>query len=323
LKKVFLFSLLLAVAFFSAVGAGTATAQSDQLNIITTVFPIFDFTRTVGADHVQVSQLLPPGADSHSYEPTPREIVRLQEADLFIYVGGESDAWIDSILESLGKDAPQTLKLIDSVRAVPEELVEGMQEEEGHDHEGEHEEHDEHGEEVVYDEHIWTAPQNAVLMTQAIAAKLIEVDSSNAAAYEENAAAFVKKLEALDASYRGFIEYAARKTIVVGDRFPFRYLADAYGLEYYAAFPGCSADVEPSAATIAFLVDKVKADQIPVVFYIESSNHKVADTIASATGAKALLLHSAHNVTQAEIDAGATYLSIMIENMPKLHEALN
>lgn len=293
-----------------ATGWVNTSAQDNNLNILTTVFPAFDFARTVGGEAVEVSQLLPPGADTHTYEPSPRDVLRIRNADLFIYVGGESENWIDAILESLGDDAPETLKLIDTVNAVPEEVVEGMQEEEDPE------------EGLVYDEHIWTSPANAILMTQAISRKLSELDSANTANYETNTAAHIAELEKLDEAYQDMIGLAKHRTIIVGDRFPFRYLADAYGLDYYAAFPGCSAVVEPSAATIAFLIDKVKAEQIPVIFYIEFSNQKIANTIAEATGAKTLLLHSAHNVSGEEIDAGVTYLSLMNENLPRLREAL-
>jgi zinc transport system substrate-binding protein len=176
---------------------------------------------------------------------------------------------------------------------------------------------------VVYDEHIWLSPLNAIKMADAIAASLTESDPAHAPDFESHRAALDQKLQELDQTFRDIVKSAKRKTIIVGDRFPFRYLTEEYGLEYYAAFPGCSAEVEPSASTVAFLIDKVKTEKIPVVFYIEFSTHKIADAIADATGAKTMLLHSAHNVSQEDIDSGITYLSIMTENAEKLREALN
>lgn len=285
------------------------------MNILTTIFPIYDFARTVAGDHADVSMLLPPGAESHTYEPTPRDILKIQNADLFIYIGGESDIWVDQILSSLGDKKPRTLVLIHSVNALPEEVVPGMQAEEESPTSGE--------DEVVYDEHIWTSPLNAIKMVDAITVALSELDPAHAADFENNRAALDQKLQELDQTFRDIVKTAKRKTIIVGDRFPFRYLTEEYGLEYYAAFPGCSAEVEPSASTVAFLIEKVKAEKIPIVFYIEFSTHKIADAIADATGAKTMLLHSAHNVSQEDIDSGITYLNIMSENAEKLREALN
>lgn len=311
-KRLFILVQILIILF---VKVGFVAAEDQKLNILTTIFPIYDFTRTIATDHADVSMLLPSGADSHSYEPTPRDILKIQNADLFIYIGGESDIWVDQILTSLGDKKPQTLLLINFVNALPEEVVPGMQAEEEHDSSGKTE--------IVYDEHIWLSPLNAIKMADAIAASLTESDPAQAADFENNRVALDQKLQELDQTFRDIVSSAKRKTIIVGDRFPFRYLAEEYGLEYYAAFPGCSAEVEPSASTVAFLIDKVKAEKIPIVFYIEFSTHKIADAIANATGAKTMLLHSAHIVSQEEIDSGITYLSIMNENAEKLREALN
>jgi len=313
MKKRLLFLIQILVILFAK--AGLVTAEDQKMNILTTIFPIYDFARTVAGDHADVSMLLPPGAESHTYEPTPRDILKIQNADLFIYIGGESDMWVDQILSSLGDKKPRTLVLIHSVNALPEEVVPGMQAEEESPTSGE--------DEVVYDEHIWTSPLNAIKMVDAITVALSELDPAHAADFENNRAALDQKLQELDQTFRDIVKTAKRKTIIVGDRFPFRYLTEEYGLEYYAAFPGCSAEVEPSASTVAFLIEKVKAEKIPIVFYIEFSTHKIADAIADATGAKTMLLHSAHNVSQEDIDSGITYLNIMSENAEKLREALN
>lgn len=302
-------------------GCGTAGTQStadaaDKLSIVTTIFPQYDFTRQIVGDHAEVTMLLKPGAESHSFDPTPQDIKKIQNADLFIYTGGENDVWVDGILSSMGESQPETLKLLDCVPTVTEELVEGM--EQAHE---EDEAHAEEEEEV--DEHVWTSPQNAMRIVDKIAAVLSEKDAANAADYQANSAAYVEKLRGLDENFRDVVTSGARKTVLFGDRFPFRYLADAYGLKYYAAFSGCSTESEADAATVAFLVDEVKKDQLPVVFTIEFSNGRIADSIADATGAKKLILHSCHNVSAEDMAGGATYLSLMEQNVENLREALN
>jgi zinc transport system substrate-binding protein len=200
---------------------------------------------------------------------------------------------------------------MDSVDLVEEEVVEGMQEEEEEEEEG-----------PAYDEHIWTAPENAKRIVRAITETLCEADGGNADYYEQNAAAYEAELDALDADFREVTENAARKTIVFGDRFPFRYFSDAYGLEYYAAFPGCSTETEASAATVAFLIDKIKEEGIPVIFYIELSNERMANAISEASGAKPLLLHACHNISKDDFGSGASYLELMRKNVETLKEAL-
>lgn len=275
----------------------------DKKKVVTTIFPQYDFTRQVVGERSEVSMLLPPGAESHSYEPTPQDIIKIQEADLFIYVGGGSDSWVDEILESMGEKAPKTIKLIDCVDVLEE-----------HEHEG----HD-----VEYDEHVWTSPKNVVKIVDKINHTMAEIDSKNKVVYQKNSKKYKNDLIDLDKSFREVIDSAKHKTIVVGDRFPFRYLVDEYKISYYAAFPGCSSNSEPSAATVAFLTDKVKSENIPAVLYIEFSNHKVADAIAEATGTKTMLLHSCHNVSKEDIKSGVSYLDLMNQNIEVLREALN
>jgi zinc transport system substrate-binding protein len=254
--------------------------------------------------------LLPPGAESHSFEPSPRDIITIQNSDIFIYTGGESDDWIDRILESMSTDNMRILAMMDAVDAAEEEIVEGMEEE------------DEEGEEIAYDEHVWTSPQNAILIVKAITELLCEADPANADFYRQNAAAYSEELARLDAAFNEVIAGAKRKTIVFADRFPFRYFAVVYGLSYFAAFPGCSTETEPSAATVAFLINKIRAEKIPVVFHIELSNERLADTISVGTGAKKLLLHACHNISKRDFDAGIGYLDLMRANIGNLKEAL-
>lgn len=287
-------------------------AQSGKLNIVATIFPQYDFARAVTGDRADLTLLLHPGAESHSYEPSPKDIIKIQKSDIFIYVGGESDEWIDGILSSLDTSSMQIIKLMDCVDPVVEEDVPGM--------EGGHEED---GDGYEYDEHVWTSPKNAIKITQAISDAACKADSENASYYKEKTVEYVKELGALDAGFQEAADNGKRKTLVFGDRFPFRYFTDAYGLSYLAAFPGCSSETEPSAATLANLIDHVKKEHIPYVFYIELSDEKVADTICEATGAKKLLFHSCHNLTKNEFESGATYVSLMKNNLKNLETALN
>jgi len=312
LKKIILILLTVTAILFGFSGCkqkNAATRNADgKLNVTVTVFPSYDFVRQIAKDKVNLNLLLPPGAESHSFEPSPRDIITIQNSDIFIYVGGESDAWVKRILESMNTDNMKILSMIETVEAVEEEIVEGMQEDEE--------------EEPAYDEHVWTAPGNAMLIVNAIAELLGETDPANAGFYWENAIDYISKLGELDTSFREVTTGAKRNTIIFADRFPFRYFADAYGLKYYAAFPGCSTETEPSAATVAFLINKIKAEKIPVVFHIELSNERMADTISEGTGAKKLLLHACHNVSKRDFEAGLGYLDFMRKNVENLREAL-
>lgn len=503
--------LLLALPAGCAPGTAAPQGQDDaKLDIVTTIFPPYDFVRAIAGENVRLTMLLPPGAESHSFEPTPQDIITIQNCDVFIYVGGDSDAWIEEILASMDTSHMRILSLMDMVDVKEEAIVEGMEHShEGHAHDavdpahvkdrplanweggwatietalangaldtyvraqaeehgasfetqyatfenawktaypaveitgdrvtfttaaqgttsasytytgyeivqGEHgpavwygyekqagdaaaprtlvlndhstgnagrdghghEHEDEHaaphthlrygdGEmaqlaaetswapfyfaagtsdaemaqtlaghthgsedaghaghgEAELDEHVWTSPKNAKRIVQALADNLEELDAQNAALYTQNTAAYLAQLDELDAAFEAVVQNAKRHILVFGDRFPFRYFADAYGLSYYAAFPGCSTQTEPSAATIAFLIDKIKDEGIPVVFHIEMSNEKMADTISADTGAQKRLFHSCHNVTRAEMDAGANYLDLMRQNLEPLKEAL-
>ena len=332
-----LFALILALSLFSGCGQ---TAQNngnnvpddeDKLSVVSTIFPGYDFIREIAGGTVSLSMLLPPGSESHSFEPTPQDVIKIQNCDVFIYVGGESDTWVDGILDSMDTSGMIILSMMDLVDVVEEETKEGMGDDEhDHDHEDEHEaDHDdEHDEEhelehAEYDEHVWTSPVNAMRITHAITDTLCSLDTENADTYRANSAIYIGKLEELDASFRDVVQSAARDTLIFGDRFPFRYFVDEYGLDYFAAFPGCSTETEASAKTVAFLMDKVSAESIPVVFHIEFSNEKMADTICESTGARKLLLHSCHNVTKADFESGVSYLELMAQNLKNLKEALS
>ena len=294
-------------------------AEDGRLRVVATVFPAYDFARSAGGDLAEVELLLPPGAESHSYEPTPADILAVQECDLFLYLGGESDTWVDTILESVEPEG-RVLRMVDCVPLLEEETVEGMETfEEGHDHDG----HDHGlGEVVGYDEHVWTSPRNAAAVTRAVGAVLGEIDPANAGVYAANAEGYAAELDALDRRFAGFFAGVEDRTMVFGDRFPLRYFAEEFDIDYYAAFPGCSTQTEPSAATIAFLTDKVRQEGIPTVWYIEFSNHLVADSIAEAAGVETAMFHTCHNVSPDDLAAGATYVSLMEGNLEELREHL-
>ena len=323
-------ALLLALLMAVGMLAGCAKQNdddtddtNDKLRIVTTIFPEYDWVKAVlgdQADHADITMLLDNGVDLHSYQPTADDIVKISDCDLFLYVGGESEGWVEDALKNSANKDRKVINLLDvlgdSVKS--EEVVEGMQEEEH-----EHEEGEEHEHEEEADEHVWLSLKNAEVLVGTISNALQELDAENMEIYAENADAYVKKLAALDAEYQTVVDDATRKTVLFGDRFPFRYFADTYGLDYYAAFPGCSSESEASAKTLSFLIDKIKEEQIPVVFHTELSNEQMTDSICEATGAKKLLLHSCHNVSKDDFESGATYLSLMEQNVSALKEALN
>lgn len=296
------------------------TAQGDTLHIVTTIFPVYDWVREVAgaeAENVQLTMLLDNGTDLHSYQPTAADMAEIAGCDLFVYVGGESDAWVsDALAESANPDR-KVLNLMELLgsRVYEEETVEGM-EPEDHDHE--------EGEDHAADEHIWTSLRNAAELSAAIADTLAELDPAHADRYTANAAAYGEKLTALDGEYAAMVEAAPVKTVLFGDRFPFRYLVEDYGLTYYAAFPGCSADTEASFETVAFLADKTAELDLPAVLTIEGSDGKIAQTIVqSAGGDRAVLVMDSLQATTAEdVAAGASYLDAMQQNLTVLRRAL-
>lgn len=289
--------------------------DAEKISIVTTIFPQYDFTRQIVGDRADVTMLLKPGAESHSYEPTPQDIKTIQFSDLFIYTGGENDFWIEEILTSMGNDAPETLRLVDLVDTVAEEIVEGM--------EHEHDEHDDHEHAHQIDEHVWTSPIKAIEIVEKISEKLIQLDSANEEFFSENKDLYVDKLRDIDQQFRDLVAEGESNVILFADRFPFRYFADEYGLEYFAAFSGCSTETEASAATVAFLINKVNELNLPVVFTIEFSNEQIADSIVETTDAEKLTFHSIHNLSVEELAANETYISLMEKNLKVLEIAIN
>lgn len=351
MKKII--AILMACLF--ALSFTIALAESENaLSIVCTTFPQYDWVRQIlgdRADDVDLTLLLDNGVDLHSYQPTADDIIKIAQSDLFIYVGGESDGWVEDVLATAQNSKLETVNMLESVEAKEEETVEGMQEEEhDHDHGEEFTEEDiedrtladlaptsldkegildmlmGHEHEVEYDEHVWLSLRNAEKLTQVIADALGELDPDNAAVYQENAGNYIAQLSELDNRYKDAVANGQRTTILFADRFPFRYLADDYGLTYYAAFVGCSAETEASFETIAFLAKKVDELKLPVVLTIEGDNHSIAKTVVSSTqekNQKILVMNSLQSVTANDIADGESYLGIMTENLDVLKEALN
>ena len=306
-------------------GCGTDNQQNEpneegsKFSIVTTIFPIYDWVMNVLGDDpagTEVTMLLNSGVDLHSFQPTAADIMKISTCDMFIYVGGESDEWVeDALKEATNKDMV-VINLMDLMgdAAKEEEMVEGMQEEGGDDEEG-----------PEYDEHVWLSLRNASLLTNEISTAIQEMDPANADQYQANTAAFVEKLEALDEEYKAAFSGAQFNTLLFGDRFPFRYLADDYGLSYYAAFVGCSSETEASFATVTFLAQKMDELALPAVMTIEGTDQRIAETIIQSTESKdqeILTLDSMQAVTAKDVENGATYLSIMENNLSVLKDAL-
>ncbi|MGI6173808.1 MAG: metal ABC transporter substrate-binding protein [Christensenellales bacterium] len=269
---------------------GVPCLAEGKTRVLASIFPVYDIARQVAGENAEVSMLVRCGAEEHGYEPTPADIIAIEECDVFLYIGGESDEWIEDILSSIDLTGKTVVRLMDCTDTM---LEAG-------------------GEEDEYDEHIWTSPVKAMDMARAIAQAL-----------GTDADAYVAELEALDGAIRETVSTAKRKEILFGDRFPLLYFAEEYGLTWRAAFPGCSEETEPDAATMADLIDAMREDKLPVVFHIEMGNERVANAIAQETGAQVLQYHSCHNVTKEEFDGGITYIELMYRNLKALKIALN
>ena len=312
-------SLIIMCGLFASCGA--PQSQSDgKLKIIATVFPEYDWIKNIlgeKADDTQLTLLLDNGIDLHSYQPTADDLIEISACDVFVYVGGESDGWVDGALaQAVNKDMI-VINLLDVLgdRVREEEIKEGMQAEEEEDREAEEDEDPE------YDEHVWLSLKNAAYICKYIAEKLGEADPASKDVFTSNAAAYIEKLNALDKQYKSAVDSAETKTMVFGDRFPFRYLADDYSLDYYAAFVGCSAESEASFETITFLAGKVKELGVKNVVILEGSDGKIADTVIKTSGADGVgvvTLNSMQSVTSTEVENGADYLSIMTGNLENL-----
>lgn len=350
---------------------GNPADSETRLRVVTTIFPYYDFLRQIAGDQIQLTLVVPAGMDSHSFEPTPADMITIQNADLLVCNGGAMEQWVMQVAASFGEgEGPKRIEtMMDYVEVLEEELVEGMEHSHGHNaasctieshhhektesaletehtHEPEHSHELEHehrhetehahtenehtadpddgqGVEIEYDEHIWTSPVNAIKLTEVLTEVLAEEDPLHAEEYRSRAEAFQKQLRELDQRFRETVAQGTRRLLVFGDKFPLRYFFDEYGLQYRAAFSGCSSDTEPSAKTIAYLIDKVREEKIPVVYYLELSSPRVAEIIQEETGAEPLLFHTCHNLTRRQFDSGVTYLELMEQNAEALRRGLN
>ena len=334
-KKIGIYALTFAMAAMGMTGCSSDTssssrteattqaankASSEPFSVVCTIFPEYDWVKEILGDHAdnaELTYLLDNGVDLHSYQPTADDMMKISTCDLFIYVGGESDEWVDSVLNNAQNKDMLALDLMELLgdKAKEETAVEGM----------ETEEHEEEEDEKEYDEHIWLSLKNASFLCQKIADKLSEKDPDNKDTYAKNAKAYIEKLNKLDTEYEQTCSSAKNDTLIFADRFPFRYMTDDYGLDYYAAFVGCSAETEASFETISFLANKVDELNLHAIMTIEGDNHKIAQTIAdtaTASDIEILTMDSMQSVTSKDVDAGATYLKIMEDNLAVLDKAL-
>lgn len=340
MKRIASFFLALALAFsLTACTVPVEKADDGKIQIVATLFPYYDFARAIAGDRADVTLLLSPGREAHSFEPTPLDAVTISESDVFLYNGGEGEYWVDSMLGAAGENIAVIARMMDYVDALDEEYVEGMQGADGHDHDHEHGSHDDHddhddhdhdheedehdSDEVEYDEHIWTSPKNAVVLCRAVCDAICKADPANEDFYRANCDDYCAQIEALDVRFADLCASAPRKLLVFADRFPMLYFCREFGLDYRAAFHGCSGDTEPSLATIKYLIDKVEDEDIPVVYTIDFGTKKVAAVVSECTGAAVDTLYSMQTVSRTDFDAGETYLTLMERNYEALRKGLN
>ena len=279
--------------------------------IVASDFPSYDAARAIAGNDAEIVMLLPPGTESHSYDPTPRDMIRIAECDLVVYTGGPSDEWVRTIISSLDTP-PASFALTDQVELLTEEHAEGMEEEEEHDH-NVHE----------IDEHVWTSPRNEIVIIRNLSELMAGLNPAMADDYRSNALSYISKIEELDTAFRSIVQTGKRHTLIFASRFPLLYFVREYGLEYYAAFPGCAEESEPSARTVAFLIDKARELEVPCILNIELSSQMIADVIAEEAGCDVMVFNTLHNVTASDFYSGKNYVDLMGENVGVLREALN
>ncbi len=285
---------------------------NSEISVVATIFPQYDFARAVSGELANVKMLIKPAAEIHSFDPTPSDIIEIQNSDLFIYIGGEGDAWVDSILDSIDTDEIKILRLMDFVSPIEEEAVNSSSGE-----------HDHNEAEIEFDEHIWTAPSNAIKMTEAIADALCEIDPQNSDAYKANCETYTSEIQGVADEIQEVVDSAKHKMLLVADRFPFIYFTKEFGLDYMAAFNGCSTETEVSAVVLAELIDYLEDNGLSAVYHVELSNENIATAVSEQTGAEKLLLHSCHNISSDDFNAGVTYVDLMRQNAANLRKGLN
>lgn len=321
-KRILALLLAAAVALpLCACAPAGEEAEDGRLQVVCSLFPYYDFVREIGGAYVSPRLLVAAGREAHSFEPTPMDVIRVSRADVFVYNGGEGEQWVDEILSSAGENIPTVLRMMDYADTLTEEPLAGHDDHDHADHDHEHgDDHD--SDDIEYDEHIWTSPVQAMKLCRAICDALCAADPVHAAVYRSNLENYLGQLAELDVAFRQVCSEKKRSLLVFGDRFPLLYFCREYGLDYRAAFHGCSSDTEPSLYTLKFLIDKVRQQDIPVVYALELSSRKVADAIAETTGAKVETFYSCQTVSQADWAAGEGYVSLMRRNVTALREGI-
>ena len=346
--------IVLAVVFAMFSGTFRKNSNKDKIKVVASNFASYDFLRAIigNNENIELTFLLGPGKDAHSYDPTAGDLITIQNADLFVYVGGEMEKWADKVIESMESDNKQLICISDFVNTIEEKEVDGAEEHE-HEHEEDHEKNEEHHEENedddheeedhvdeeehdeveekhhehekgAFDEHIWTSPENAIKMVNALEQAMEKVDNNNADKYKQNAEKYIAQIKDVDNKIQNIVDNKVRSRLVFADKMPMQYFIDYYNLEVSAAFDGCSTEVDPSAKTVAYLQSKVREEKIPVVLYIELNNGKVAKTIANeiGNGCKAMQIQTLHNVSLDDFNNGETWVSLMNRNLDVLKTAL-
>ena len=319
MKKRFLALLLAAALGVSLCACTPKEEDSGKLSVVCSLFPYYDFVREIGGEFVQAHLLVAAGREAHSFEPTPMDVIRVSRADVFVYNGGEGEQWVEEIMASAGEAVPTVVRMMDYADTVEEEPLEYGHD--GHEHD-DHSGHEHDSDEIEYDEHIWTSPVEAMKLCRAICDALCAAAPAHAEVFRGNLENYLRELSALDADFRQVCSEKKRSLLVFGDRFPLLYFCREYGLDYRAAFHGCSSDTEPSLYTLKFLIDKVRQQDIPVVYALELSSRKVADAIAETTGATVETFYSCQTVSQADWAAGEGYVSLMRRNVAALREGI-
>ena len=312
---VMLITIIIGIGIALVIG-GNKNKSNAKYKVVVSNFASYDFLRAIIGENkdVELTFLIGPGKDAHSYDPTAQDLIKIQDSDLFVYVGGEMEKWSDKVLDSLDTDGTEIICIADFVDTMEEKEVDGAEEHE-HDHENEdehheegeeHEKHEHEHEEGAFDEHIWTSPENAIKMVVALEKAMEKIDNKNSNTYNENADTYIAKIKDVDSKIQNIVVNKKRDRLIFADKMPMQYFIDYYKLEVSAAFDGCSTEVDPSAKTIAYLQNKVKEEKIPVILYIELNPGIVAKTIADETGAKAMQIQTLHNVSLEDFNKGET-----------------
>lgn len=320
LKKVILVIILIAIILVGIIagvvlGKKNKTSNTEKIKVTASNFASYDFLRAIigDNDNIELTFLLGPGKDAHSYDPTAQDLITIQNSDLFIYIGGEMEKWADRVLPTLDTSSTKVICVADDIKTIDEQEIDGAEPEDEEDEE-----------EGAFDEHIWTSPDNAITMVNTLEKSMEEIDSSNSSKYKQNAENYIAKIKNVDKQIQEIVDNKKRDRLVFGDKMPMQYFINYYKLQVSAAFSGCSTETEPSSKTIAYLVNKAKEEKTPVILYIELNNGKVANTIANEVenGCKAMQIQTLHNVSKTDFDNGETWVSLMERNLDVLKTAL-